>query len=320
MPPKSWPKPPRGIATLLFAVAIASAAFGAAAQEGGLPWNAGCKTGNQVLLYYPHPLLDAQTVPGFADSLFIQLITPLEELGYCLEMIRNHGTILDTARYGDNLVLQTQVEDGRDEAGSGTLLVALLRVRELAGGKLAEALSRPLVSLNFGMGELQGLSSILVKKISENMRRQYVADLFIRSNPPGAMVRAATGLQGRTPVEWVMPLGILPVTLEKSGYLPLHRKMDLSAPGQHSYDLQLVKRRFYHSKFIYPTLAAGAVAVAALALENHYYAEYRNLDEGDLNNRPEAFAQNFRAAKTYERIAYTSFGLAWLSLVLSFTF
>ena len=276
-----------------------------------------CKAGNQTLFFSPHPMLEARTAPGFPDSLRLQLAAPLNDLGYCLVEVKDYRSILDTARYGDNLLLQT-VEDG--SGGYGSILVALLRVRELAQGKLSEAVSRPLVSIRYGSDEMTSLPNILAKKVSENMRSQYVADVLIRSHPPGALVRTPTGLEGTTPVEWVMPLGSIPVTLEKPGYLPINRAIDLSAAGVHTYDLQMVKKRFYHSKFIYPALAGAGLALAAFALENHYYSAYQSLGANDQQNRPQAFADDFHTAKTFERLGYTALGLAWLNLALCFSF
>jgi hypothetical protein len=242
-------------------------------------------------------------------------------LGYCLQEAGDYRAISDpsdTARHGENLVLQIQAE--WSSAGTGTVLVALLRARELARGKLAEAFSHPLVSFRYGPGEASSLSNILAKKISENLRSQYVADLLVRSHPVGASVRSSAGLEGTTPVEWVLPLGIVKVTLERKGYMPLKREIDLTAPGRHAYDLQMSKRRFYHSPFIYPALAAGAVSIVALVLENHYYDKYRSLGAEDLQNRPAAFGETFHTAKTYEAVAYTAMGLAWLNLTVCFAF
>ncbi len=277
-----------------------------------------CKTGNQPLFYSPHPLLDARTAPGFSDSVRRQLRDPLRELGYCIQEAGDYRAILDTSRYAENLVLQTQATE--EGGGSGTVLVALLRVRELARGRLAEALTRPLVSLHFGPGEVSTLPNILVKKISENLRSQYVADLLIRSHPDGADVRTPSGLEGRTPVEWVMPLGIVEVTLEKDGWAPMKREIDLSVPGLHAYDLQLSKRHFYNSRFIYPALATGAISLIAFGFENHYFSRYQALGAVDRKDRPEVFGDTFHTAKTYEGIAYTALGLAWLNLALCFTF
>jgi hypothetical protein len=80
------------------------------------------------------------------------------------------------------------------------------------------------------------------------------------------------------------------------------------------------KRRFFHSKFIYPTLAAGAISLVAFGLENHYYSQYQALGAQDRTLRPETFGNTYHTAKTYEGIAYTALGLAWLNLALCFTF
>jgi hypothetical protein len=280
----------------------------------------GCGPGSRLLYYSPHPLLDERTAPGFSDSLGNRMVQPLRELGYCLTAIEDYRTLLDTSRHGGDLVLHALVSEGPQTYGPGGFLVTLLTVRDLASGKLPEAISRPLVSLPLQRDDPAGLVDVLARKVAENLRRQYVAHVIIQSRPPEAWVRAASGLDGKTPVEWILPLGTLPVVLEKPGYLPLHRELDLSAPGQHNIDLHLAKRRFYHSRFIYPVLAFGATALASYALEEHYYAEYRSLGAEDLRNRPEVFGRTFRVAKTYERIAVGSLALATGCLLLSFRF
>lgn len=277
-----------------------------------------CGPVGRVLYFSPHPMLDARMPPGFADSLQSQLREPARELGYCLEPAPDPRVLLDTARLGDNLWLQPSV---RDEAGGGAILaVALLSVRDLARGKLAEAAGRPLASLRFAPAEAAGLSNVAARKVAENLRSQYVADLLVRSHPPGADVRAGTGLEGKTPVEWVLPVGTLQVTLSRPGYLDLRREIDLSAPGQHTYDLQMTKRRFWHSGFFYPTLAAGALAAAAFALEDHYYSRYQGLGAADAKDDPAAFGETFRVAKTYERLGYSALGMAWAGFTLCLVF
>lgn len=301
---------------ILAALGLACATFSHAQRASEPPPE--CAAPSQTLFYSPHARSESLLPPGFADSLWAQLDGPVRELGYCLKALPSGKAPADTAGNGDNLFLEAWA---RDEGG-GTLSVSIaaLRLRELARGKLPEAEARPLVYLRFSPFEAVGMYSVLAKKVAENLRSQYVAVLLIRSHPAGATVHAASGLDGKTPVEWVVPLGDLPITVAMPGYLDAHRDLDLAIPGQHTYDLQLAKRRFYHSKFIYPTLAAGAVSAAAFILENHYYGIYQSLGPVDSRDRPEAFGQNFRAAKSYERIGYTSLALAWLGLTLCFTF
>jgi hypothetical protein len=196
----------------------------------------------------------------------------------------------------------------------------MLSVRDLARGKLAEAAARPLVSLKFTDAEAPGLSNIAARKVAENLRSQYVADLLVRSYPSGAGIAGHTGLTGTTPVEWVVPVGTLVVTLSKHGFLDLQREVDLLAPGQHTYDIQMTKRRFYHSRLIYPTLAAGALSLAAFAVENHYYSRYRELGASDAKNDPASFGETFRAAKNFERLGYTGLGIALAGFAFCFAF
>lgn len=300
------------IAALGFGCASTHAAYGPSGN------GSGCGPGSQPLFYSPGLKSDWLFPPGFADSLWDELSGPVKELGYCPTPVANSKLLADTAGQGDNLYLQATAKD--EGAGALSVSVIALRVREIARGKLPEAEARPLVYLRTSPLDAASLPSVLAKKVAENLRNQYVAVLLIRSNPPGAVARAASGLEGHTPLEWVVPLGSLPMTLTKPGYLKARRDLDLTSPGQHTYDLQLVKRRFYHSRLIYPTLAAGAVSAAAFILKNHYYEIYRELGPWDRDNRPEAFGQNFRTAKNYERLGYTTLGLAFFGLTLCLTF
>lgn len=279
-----------------------------------------CRPGSQTLFYSPHPMLDAKTSPGFADTLMRRLKAPLGELGYCIQPILDYRALLDTARFGDNLLLHALVAEGPMTSSPSQFVVALLRGRDWAADKLSEAISRPLVSLPMYRGDPSDLMEVLARKVAENLRLQYVAHVLIQSRPGAAFTRADNGLQGKTPVEWILPLGTLEVMLEKPGYIAMRKRLDLSAPGQHNYDFHLAKRRFYHSKFIYPAIAFGAAALGAYALQEHYYAEYQKYGADDAATRPDIFGQTFRLAKNYERIAYTSLALAGVSLALSFRF
>lgn len=275
-----------------------------------------CAPGSRILFYSPHPLLDSRTAPGFAEDLRKLMEPPLMELGYCLQGIGDYRTLLDTARFGDNLVLHALASEGVP----ADFVVAVLPVRDWTAHRLPEAVSRPLVSLPLTRDDPSALMDVLVRKVAENLRKQYVAHVFIQSHPSEALARSTSGLQGRTPVEWILPLGSLSVALEQPGYLPLLRDLDLTVPGQHSYDLQMVKRRFYHSGFIYPMAAFGAAALGAYLMEEHYYAKYQSYGADEQRDRPEIFGRTFGVAKTWERIAYGSAILAGISFAASFRF
>lgn len=296
---------------------LALGALAAAAWAGPIPE---CRPGTQTLFYSPQTALDSKTFPGFSDSLFRSLEAPLGELGYCLQTPRDSRILLDTARFGDNLLLHPLVLEGPMPMGPAQFVVALMQGRDWAADQVSEAISRPLVSLPLYQGDPAGLLEVLVRKVAENLRLQYVAHVLIQSRPGEASTRAGNGMQGKTPVEWILPLGSLDVLLEKPGYIPLRQKLDLTAPGLHSYDFHLAKRRFYHSGFIYPAIALGVVAMGAYVLEEHYYGQYQRLGADDALNRPESFEETFKVAKSYERIAYASLALAGGCLTLSFWF
>lgn len=300
-----------GVAGLLLLGAATLSAVPAQASEPP------CPPSHKFLFYSPHPLIDQRTTPGFSDSLRRQLAAPLVELGYCLQAVPDFRALLDTARLGDHLVLHALVTEGPQVTGSAGLVVTLLSVRDWAAGKLDEGVSRPLVSLPVNREDPAGLLDVLVKKVAENLRRQYVAHVLIQSRPGEAAVKSDNGLRGKTPVEWILPLGSLAVALEKPGYLPLERKLDLTAPGQHSFDLQLAKRRFYHSSFMWPALVFGAASLGAYALQEHYYARYQSYDG---RTPPQEFGKTFKTAKTWERISAGSVSLAGACMALSFRF
>jgi hypothetical protein len=82
----------------------------------------------------------------------------------------------------------------------------------------------------------------------------------------------------------------------------------------------LVHRRFYHSKFIWPTLAAGLTTVAAYVLENQAYRRYQTLNDADLRDRPDVFGKTFAEAQLWERATWTSLALTGTFFGLSFAF
>lgn len=202
-----------------------------------------------------------------------------------------------------------------------TLSIGLMEAKHRNAAGKAAAEARPLVSIPYGQGDLSSFLDVAAAKTAENLRQQWVVHLQIRTDPPGARVQAPTlGLQAASPLEWVMPLGVFPVRIEAPNLRPVTQSLDLREPGRHTMEFVLSRRRFYHSKFIWPTLASGMATVAAYILENQAYRRYQSLDDNDLRDRPDAFGKTFAEAQFWEKATWTSLALTGTFLSLSFVF
>ena len=224
-----------------------------------------CGAGKQPLFFFADTAADHYTPPGFTDRIFHQLKQPLEEIGYCI-------TRFDTAMLADStireelvmvlsmrlLVSEHQVvrpvvagDDEIHDSETVHLLdtavftvVSLLRVDSWSPRQLKRAAENPLLSLAYSPEELSTFESVLMRKIVENLRTQYICNLQIQSIPEGAIIRSNRGLEGMTPLEWIIPVGKLSINGELEGYEPIRRTIDLSTPGMHTYVIEMGKRRF----------------------------------------------------------------------------
>ncbi|MFP4164911.1 MAG: hypothetical protein ACLFQB_13530 [Chitinispirillaceae bacterium] len=296
--------------SLLITVLTALTGFSSPAQP--------CQPGKQVLVFKTSEDFNTHTTPEFTQALFEQLQKELSEIGYCL--VENFSS--DTSVEAKHLFFTfTNIEsfESEKEAASPELIVALLENEE-STRNLNEALSKPLVSFVLDPQDLVSLKAILVKKIAENLRNQYVCHIRIHASPEKVHIKSTSGLNAVTPVEWIQPLGDIHVHATKEGYEPVSRKLELSEPGLHTFYLQLEKRQFYHSNFFYTALATSVASVVFFSLENHYHESYRDLDRGDYTNTPERFGKLYRRAKTFEYLTLGSLLLTGASLGLSFKF
>ncbi|MBD3393558.1 MAG: hypothetical protein GF410_16200 [Chitinivibrionales bacterium] len=276
-----------------------------------------CPRGSHVLFYYPDRHIDQTIQQDFSNELREELKEPLAEMGYCLYQPPDIEQYRTDTSYAENLVLHTAV---RAREGSRLLLVALIRTGRLGGGNLETALGRPLVEVEFGDVEPGTFRAVAAKKIVENLRTSYVCHLRVESEPDSVYVATKSGLEGVTPIEWIVPLGRVDLTATREDHMPFEKRLVLDSAGYHKVYMELRPRRFYHSRFMYPTLACLVAGGAFYALERYYYDRYQSLGEDDYYNRPGEFGERFDRAKTFERLAGASLGLAAVSLTLSFWF
>lgn len=294
--------------------------------------DAGAKTcggGKRPLYFYTTPSLSYYLSTAFSDRLLEQLHEPLEDIGYCI--MRFDSTVLYDIDVQDDYIMVIAPDAGFNEdtasvehssylSAEPSVLVALVRVDTWSGWEIKKVLKTPLLSLPFNRSELSTFESVLIRKIEENLRKQYICHLSIQSVPEGAKIRTGNGLEGVSPLEWILPMGIVGVTAELEGFKPIHRTIRLKEPGRHTFVLQMNKRQFYNSTFFIPSLVLGGLSIGSYAVTQYYYNLYMHLGKNDRDTNPGSFKHNFDRAKMFEQAAAASAVLGGVSLGLSFLF
>ena len=334
-----------GVCRFFTGTAIIAAIFSVIA--GGFPTlqASPCKAGKRPLYFFADTTLATLLPESFEARLYDQLVTPLEEIGYCLS--EYHSSVFSDTAVQDEMVMclsmvpvisekTTLLPMGTDSLDSAVAVsslnttifdttaqmeVALVRVgaMERNNGRPWEHTS-PLLTVTCHPDELATFESVLIRKIIENLRDQYICHLKIESAPEGVVIRSTSGLEGVTPLEWIIPVGKLKVTGELEGYEPIRRTIDLSEPGSHMYRLEMGRKRFYHSRFFVSGLVLGASSAICYGIDRFFYNEYSQLGNEDRVSAPEQFEKKFTIAKNFERAAGVTLALAGVSLVFSFVF
>lgn len=302
-----------------------------------------CKAGKRPLYFFADSSCSKVLPESFLARLYTQMVEPLDQIGYCIAEYSN-AVAADTTVQEEmvmwfsmvpiitekTVVIPLKPDSSSDTTGSVEALVAdttmqmvvaLLQVgamenRERGSG----AATSPLLTVTYQNDELSTFESVLIRKIIENMRDQYICHLRIESEPDGVAIRTNEGLEGITPLEWIIPVGKVKVTGELEGYDPLRRTIDLSEPGSHIYRFTMGRRRFFNSPFFVSSLALGATSAVCFGIDQFYYDKYRKLGRAERDTRPELFEEHFTMAKNFERAAGVAGALAGLSFVFSFIF
>jgi hypothetical protein len=279
-----------------------------------------CPPGTQPLFFYRHTVVHSGE---FVDNFIAQLRTPLSETGYCLREIESAEIVFSDSTLADRLVMVYHEKHFVDKhmAAQTEVTVTLLKAGAFSETALTDALRHPLAGVRFGsVGDTATAGTILVDKIIENMRTSYVVLLTIMSDPSDVRVATSTGLESTSPVEWILPLDTIGLSAHKEGYLSATTTLPLQTPGRHTFHFDLVKRRFYHSRFMIGVSAFAVSALACYGLEWYFYDRYSRLGVNDFYTDPEKFDRTFTRAKWCERLGGASLVLATISLGLSFMF
>lgn len=282
-----------------------------------------CKPNSKTLYFYCDKAVRTSTDPGFTTRIYNQFLEPLGEIGYCLDFL-NREILSDTINKND-MILYITMENESDHHFGITdsvffMIINLISIEDWNSGKRGKLFSHPLISLSYEPEELSTFETVLIRKTIENLRTQYVCNLRIHSSPQGALIQSESGLEGITPLEWVLPVGDISIEASLDGYEQIRKKLDINDPGIHTILLQMNKRQFYNSKFIYPSVVFGLAAITCFIAEGQYYSKYTNLGKSDYYDNPEKFNKVFKRAKNCERIAIASTILCGISFGLTFIF
>lgn len=302
-----------------------------------------CGSGKRPLFYYTDTLVTNAMPKGFAGRLFNMLHEPLNDVGYCLTRL-TRSYLADTTLQ-DELIMafsmqysvterpinRVDLPDGGSDGSqmeeettlydsTSRMVVSLLRVDSWSSRELRLAQETPLLTLVYNPEELAIFESVLMRKIVENLRTQYICHLRILSDPDGVLIRSRSGLEGTTPLEWIIPVGKLSISGELKGFEPIRRRLDLNSPGMHTYVIELRKRRFYSSNLFIPTVVIGGSSAALFVASRVIYAQYERLDKVDRDVDPDLFKRKFTQAKNLERSSGVALGLAAVSFALCFVF
>lgn len=270
----------------------------------------------------------------FAGELYAQLKEPLKEVGYCLRLYEATNCNDTSSDFGELLFVWLKVSyikkslsDSLSDSFSEGMMIdsieelslSLVSCQATGEDEIMKSL-RPFLLIQFDKSDVLAFTSVLVRKIIERLRNQYISHLRVFSNPDGAIVKTKDGLEGITPVEWVIPIGKTLLTCELKGYNTLTKKVEITSPGVYTYVFELNKRQFYHSNFFIPALIFGTSSVVCFGFERYFYEKYRNLGEVDREERPFMFERTFYIAKGFEYAFFGTFMLSGCFVALSFIF
>lgn len=275
----------------------------------------GCKSEARPIYFSINQTLEQNLPRTFITDFNKELGASLTEIHFCLKALTPQIFSDTTAR--DDIVMYMSSENQITDSFN-SIIISILTISDWAKGNIGTSLEHPLISITYQPEELSTFRSVLIKKIVENIRTQYVCHIRIQSSPSNITITTDLGLEGKTPLEWILPVGNLSLRSKTDGYEPFQKKIVLDEPGIHTYFLELKKKQFYNSRLIIPTVAFLLSSAACYYGEHYHYSRYTNYSRDDALNNPGVFEKSFNTAKKFETAKYTLLALSGTSLTLSF--
>ncbi len=254
---------------------------------------------------------------SFPQELSEQLRSPLSDIGYRLSEL--NAALSPEEENQNHLILLFSLKLKPIAADTQyTIQTDLVKVNISEG--IQRSQSSPFISLSFVSSELSTVKTVLCRKIIENLRTHYVCHLRVHSSPQGVRIRSGTGLEGVTPLEWIVPVGIFTIEGKHKGYEPINHTIEISEPGVHTCYLQLRKRPFYQSRMIIPGAALLLTSAVCFFSERYYFDNYHDLQRDQPSKNSPLLEESYRRAKNFGYLGITSLVLSAVSFSLSFRF
>lgn len=267
-------------------------------------------------IYFTMNQMLAQNLPhNFIADFNKELGAALDEIRFCFKILTPE-ILSDTSKYDDIVMYMSSENPTTDTFNS--IIISILTINDWARGNIGTSLEHPLISISYQPEELNTFRSVLIKKIIENIRTQYVCHIRIQSSPSNINITTDLGLEGKTPLEWIIPVGNLTLKSKTDGYEPFQKKIHLDEPGIHTYFLNLKRKQFYNSRFIIPTVVFLLSSAACYYGEHYYYSRYTKYGRDEALNNPDVFGETYKTARQFESAKYASLALCGVSLTISF--
>ncbi len=255
--------------------------------------------------------------PAFPQKLSEHLKKPLFDIGYQLSELHAALSPEDENRSHLMLLFSLKIQETASDT-QYTIETDLVKIDVSEGRQRSQSSS--FISLSFGSSELGTVKTVLSRKIIENLRTHYVCHLRVHSSPQGVRIKSGSGLEGMTPLEWIVPMGIFTMEGRLKGYEPVNHTIEISEPGVHTCYLQLRKRPFYQSRMMIPGAALLLTSAVCFFSERYYFDSYHDMQKNELEKNSPSLERSYRRAKNFRYLGITSLVLSAVSFSLTFKF
>lgn len=274
--------------------------------------------GGKELIFFDFDSSLSDLFPSsFPQELSEQLREPLLDIGYRLSEL--HAALSPEDENRNHLILLFSLKPQTTAADTQcTIETDLVKINVSEGRQRSQSSS--FISLSFGSSELSTVKTVLSRKIIENLRTHYICHLRVQSSPQGVRIKSGSGLEGVTPLEWIVPMGIFTIEGKLKGYEPINHTIEISEPGVHTCYLQLRKRPFYQSRMMIPGAALILTSAVCFFSERYYFNNYHDLQKNELEKNSSLLEESYRRAKNFGYMGIASLVLSAVSFSLSFRF